>query len=87
MRLNEKWLKYAVGDIVELEHPEDLVKLLYDGVHFAQVEAPYPSFLVKVAEFKSTGRAGLIWALQHSAFDGLALSIFLANVEKTYDDI
>lgn len=67
MRSNEKWFQYAVGDILEVDHPEDLVKLLYDGVHFAEVESPYPSFLVKVAKVKSTGRAGLIWALQHSA--------------------
>ncbi|PPJ51770.1 hypothetical protein CBER1_09680 [Cercospora berteroae] len=81
MRSNDKWFRYAVGNIEAVDQPQDLVKLLYDGVHFREVDHPYPSFLVKVAKVNSTGKSGLIWALQHSAFDGLALSSFLEDLD------
>lgn len=67
MRGNEKWLRYSVEEIPEVDHPDDLERLIYDGVHFAEVVHPYPSFLVRIAHIKSTNTAGIIWALQHSA--------------------
>jgi hypothetical protein len=67
MKNGDKWHQYATGEVLEVENPEELVRLLYDGVHFAEVKSPYPSFLVRLAKVKSTNTAGMIWALQHSA--------------------
>lgn len=67
MRANEKWLRYSIEDIPEVKDPDELVSLVQDGNYFSEVEHPYPSFLVRIAHIKSTGSAGLIWALQHSA--------------------
>ncbi|SMQ52736.1 unnamed protein product [Zymoseptoria tritici ST99CH_3D7] len=83
VRANEKWFRYFSSgmEVLEVENPEELVRLLNDGTHFAEVESPFPSFLVRLARVKSTGTAGLIWALQHSAFDGLSLSTFLDDLD------
>ncbi|KJY02337.1 AMP-binding enzyme family protein [Zymoseptoria brevis] len=80
---NEKWFRYFSHgmEVLEVDDPEELVRLLNDGTHFAEVDSPFPSFLVRLARVKSTGTAGLIWALQHSAFDGLSLSTFLDDLD------
>lgn len=80
-RHNKKWTAYSIEVLPEVNIPEELIDMVYGGKYFEEVEYTYSSFLAKMVHIKPTNTAGVFWAFQHLAFDGLSL---FSSMEDLY---